>query len=124
MYKFSHFKIDGIFYFMGGEKYYPWLDKTEYTDRQYNQGVWLLYKDKMVKTLNNYPLSEGEIDAIGITRNAFATRKNGESGWICGSVFATEKCYSFDGETFKEEADLVVGRTDGVQMIDSSKVRL
>ena len=122
MYKFSHFKINGMFYFMGGEKYYPWLDKTEYTDRQYNQGVWRLYNDKMARILSNYPLSQGQLDTY-ITRNAFATRRGGESGWLCGSVFATNKCYSFDGEKFKEEADLAVGRTDGVQMIDSSAVR-
>ena len=123
MYKFSHFKINENFYFIGGEKYYPWLDKTNYTEREYNQGVWRLYNDKLAQVTTNYPLAQGQIDKI-ITRNAFATRKDGASGWMCGSVFATDKCYSFDGQKFKEEADLLIGRTDGVQMIDSSEVCL
>ena len=122
MYKFSHFKINGIFYFIGGEKYYPWLDKTEYTDRVLNQGVWRLYNDKLHQTTTSYQFDQGPRD-VKITRNAFATRNNEKSGWMCGTVFETTKCYSFDGQKFKEEPDLAVGRTDGAQMIDSSEVR-
>ena len=123
MYKSSHFKINGIFYFIGGEKYYPWLDTTEYTDRELNQGVWRLYKDKLHQTTTSYEFAQGSRRNVKITRNAFATKRDGKSGWICGTVFQTTKCYSFDGEKFKDEPDLAVGRTDGVQMVDSSKVR-
>ena len=121
MYKFSHFKINGIFYFIGGEKYYPWLDTTEYTERVLNQGVWRLYKDKLHQTTTSYEFAQGQRN-VKITRNAFATKRNEKSGWMCGTVFQTTKCYSFDGEKFKDEPELAVGRTDGVQMVDSSKV--
>ena len=97
-------------------------DKTEYTERELNQGVWRLYQDKLYQTSTSY-LFPGGSRNVKITRNAFTTRKNEESGWMCGTVFETTKCYSFNGEKFREEPELVVGRTDGAQMIDSSEVR-
>ena len=53
-----------------------------------------------------------------ISRAAFSVTADG-NGWICGSIFAPESCFAFDGQKFTKKQNMNFGHTDGAAMVYS-----
>ena len=91
--KTSHVTINGVNYFIGGEKYYSLNDGTSIYDKEFNSGVWQLTYEGLVKTEinNNWSISRA---AAAVTDFG---NGQGQVAYLCGSVFHPNRCFAFDG---------------------------
>lgn len=114
MHKSSHLFVNGVHYFIGGEKYYSLNDGTNFVDKEFNSGIWQLKYDGVVKTnfRNIYNISRA---ASAVTNFGVG---GGEVGYICGSLFNPKECFTFDGIRLTKESKLLTrGHTDEAVMI-------